>query len=440
MWARSVSSRSGPCGPSPKSISTAPRRGVGVLGRHEAGQVVHGDRAAAASTTGPSQSGSGPGRSQVDARGARATQVDELVDGVEAADVLRRRRAVGVEEEQRTGSPRPAAARACCEQLAARVGQRGVGDPGVAGQLQRRGRGRCRAKSMPSTGDPVAVAARGTPGAPASPRGTGRSGGPELMTSGPRSVGQVDVGPAAEAGQGQRRAAPPPPGPGAQSSMPASALSVAQRRGCRRRCWRRRGGRGRRAAVVSRRPAAASQRDRGQRARALTRGPRSRRSAAATSGSVGPSPYDGHQRASGQAPQAGFLAWQRRRPCQMRWWLSIVQSRFGNSAPTACSTLTGSVSSVQPKRRDEPPEVGVDGDAGDAEGVAEHDVGGLAADAGQLRPGRRAGPAPAPPWSLDQRRAELEQRLGLGPEEARAGRGCSSRSRGRRRPWPAASG
>ena len=33
-WARSVSSRSGPSGPSPKSISTAPSPGVGVLGRH----------------------------------------------------------------------------------------------------------------------------------------------------------------------------------------------------------------------------------------------------------------------------------------------------------------------------------------------------------------------------------------------------------------------
>ena len=55
--------------------------------------------------------------------------------------------------------------------------------------------------------------------------------------------------------------------------------------------------------------------------------------------------------ATGQAPHAGFCAWQQRRPCQIRWWLSIVQSRLGNSAPTACSALTGSVSSVQPNRR-----------------------------------------------------------------------------------------
>ena len=43
-WARSVSSRSGPAGPSPKSISTAPCRGLGALGRDEAGQLVGGDR------------------------------------------------------------------------------------------------------------------------------------------------------------------------------------------------------------------------------------------------------------------------------------------------------------------------------------------------------------------------------------------------------------
>src|SRR6476469_1742400 len=35
----------------------------------------------------------------------------------------------------------------------------------------------------------------------------------------------------------------------------------------------------------------------------------------------------------------------------MRTWLSIVQSRRGKIPPTRCSTLTGSVSSVQPNRR-----------------------------------------------------------------------------------------
>ena len=43
-------------------------------------------------------------------------------------------------------------------------------------------------------------------------------------------------------------------------------------------------------------------------------------SAAATSASVGPSPYDGHSRATGQAPQAGLRAWQRRRPWKITRW------------------------------------------------------------------------------------------------------------------------
>lgn len=43
-----------------------------------------------------------------------------------------------------------------------------------------------------------------------------------------------------------------------------------------------------------------------------------RSSFAATAGSVGPSPYDGHSRQTGQAPHAGLRAWQHRLPCQMR--------------------------------------------------------------------------------------------------------------------------
>jgi hypothetical protein len=65
----------------------------------------------------------------------------------------------------------------------------------------------------------------------------------------------------------------------------------------------------------------------------------------------------------------------------------------------------------------QPPDMGVDGDAGNAEAVAEHDVRGLAAHAGQgdqvVQPGRHLAVVP-----LDERGAELEQRVGLGPEEA----------------------
>ena len=111
------------------------------------------------------------------------------------------------------------------------------------------------------------------------------------------------------------------------------------------------------------------------------------------------------------------VAWQTRRPCQIRWWLSIVQSRLGNSAPIGVLDLdrVGLVGPAEPAGQ--PAEVGVDGDAGDAEGVAEHHVGGLAAHAGQrdqvLEAGRHLAVVP-----LDERLAQLEQRLGLGPEEA----------------------
>ena len=76
---------------------------------------------------------------------------------------------------------------------------------------------------------------------------------------------------------------------------------------------------------------------------------------AASSGSVGPSPYDGHHFATGQTPQAGLREWQIRRPCQISRCDSPVQSRFSNSDPTSCSTLTGSSSVVQPNRRDSRP-------------------------------------------------------------------------------------
>ena len=81
------------------------------------------------------------------------------------------------------------------------------------------------------------------------------------------------------------------------------------------------------------------------------RGPRSGAAWPPSRGRSGRRRRTGTTLATGQAPHAGFCAWQQRRPCQIRWWLSIVQSRLGNSDPTACSALTGSVSSVQPNRR-----------------------------------------------------------------------------------------
>jgi hypothetical protein len=65
----------------------------------------------------------------------------------------------------------------------------------------------------------------------------------------------------------------------------------------------------------------------------------------------------------------------------------------------------------------QPAEVGVDGDAGDVECVAEHDVGGLAAHARQLHEVLEAA-RDLPVVMLHQVGGELEQRLGLGAEEA----------------------
>ena len=171
------------------------------------------------------------------------------------------------------------------------------------------------------------------------------------------------------------------------------------------------------------------------------RGPSVVTSFAAASGSVGPSPYDGHQRATGQAPQAGLLAWQTRRPCQIRWWQSITQSRFSEQRADLVLDLDR-VGLVGPaEAAGQPAEVGVDGDAGDAEAVAEHDVGGLAADAGQrhqvVEPRRHLPVVP-----LDEGGAQLEQRVGLGAEEAERAddllellaRGAGHRRRRRGRP------
>ena len=86
-------------------------------------------------------------------------------------------------------------------------------------------------------------------------------------------------------------------------------------------------------------------------------------SAPACTGSVGPVPKDGQSALSVHAPQAGFLAWQTRRPWKITRCDTIVQSRLGTSAPIACSTLTGSSSRGPAPAPDQPAEMGVHGDA-----------------------------------------------------------------------------
>ena len=80
--------------------------------------------------------------------------------------------------------------------------------------------------------------------------------------------------------------------------------------------------------------------------------------------------------------QCGLRAWQTCRPWKIMRWLNIVQSFCGISSIRSRSTFTGSVVLRQAEAAAEPADVRVHGDAGHVEGVAEDDVGGLAADAG----------------------------------------------------------
>ena len=105
-----------------------------------------------------------------------------------------------------------------------------------------------------------------------------------------------------------------------------------------------------------------------------------------------------------------------RRPCQIRWWLSIVQSRLGNSAPTACSTLTGSVSSVQPKRRASRPKWVSTVMPGMPKALPSTTLAVLRPTPGSVtRSSRRGGTSPS--YRSTSAGAQLEQRLGLGAEE-----------------------
>ncbi len=53
----------------------------------------------------------------------------------------------------------------------------------------------------------------------------------------------------------------------------------------------------------------------------------------------------------GQAPQAGLREWQTRRPWKTTRCESIVHSLLGKISAISASTFSGSVCSVQPKRR-----------------------------------------------------------------------------------------
>ena len=89
----------------------------------------------------------------------------------------------------------------------------------------------------------------------------------------------------------------------------------------------------------------------------------------------------------------------------------------GTARRPACSTLTGSVSSVQPKRRASRPKWVSTVIPGMPNALPSTTLAVLRPTPGSsTRSVRRGGTSP--PWSLDQGRGQLQQRLGLGPEEA----------------------
>ena len=189
----------------------------------------------------------------------------------------------------------------------------------------------------------------------------------------PRKPGQPDVPAAAQArqddvgqaaGDRRRRRHRTPGSP--RCRPPSSAPPVRWRRARRRRGA---GGRPAAAAVTggdsrSSRPAARAASQPATSSGRPSPHPRgSRTSLAALTGSVSPSPYDGHQRATGQAPQAGLRAWQRRRPCQITWWQSCVQSLRREQRADLGLDLVRVGLGGPAEAADQPAEVGVHGDA-----------------------------------------------------------------------------
>ena len=116
---------------------------------------------------------------------------------------------------------------------------------------------------------------------------------------------------------------------------------------------------------------------------------------AALTGSISPSPYDGQSRATGQAPQAGLRAWQHAAAVEDQPVAEHRPVPLREQRADLVLDLDRVVLGGPAEAAGQPAEVGVDGDAGDAEGVAQHHVGGLAADAGQRD--QVAAAAAAPP-------------------------------------------
>ena len=204
-WARSVSSRSGPA-PSPKSISTAPRRRArpgGGMNRVRSWPVI--ERGGVRDRPQPvRESQYGAHRSPRGARSTRSTS--SSAESTPPASTWRRRRPRRRRASAARGSPANVAGTL---QIAARVGEQRVGDTALPGQRRARAPGTVLVVDADDR-RPGRRTARGRPGGPASPRGTGRTRRPEVDTIGPSRRRPGRRGPPPRQGRVTSGSAPPP--------------------------------------------------------------------------------------------------------------------------------------------------------------------------------------------------------------------------------------
>ena len=234
-WARSVSSRSGPSGPSPNSISTAPRGSSASSGGMNRVRSCDGDRAGGlldrpqpvgqarlAVVTGPAPE-------------VLVDQVDQLVDGVDAAGLRRSATSPSASTKHEYGQPADPRELVGALEVAAGVGERGVG---------RRRLSRASSSALPGLGvagvdaedgDLVAVLLVERPGsAGISSRHGAHQDAQRLTTIGPAQRGQVDVAPPPRQGRVSSGSAPPPRRRAAGLDA-GLGLELRAAAGCRRR-------------------------------------------------------------------------------------------------------------------------------------------------------------------------------------------------------------
>ena len=337
MCARSVSSRSGPSGPSPNSTSTAPSRGVGPRAARRRSGPWRGS-SAPPSRTGSSHAGRRRRRRRLAGSGTPRAYPAGDVDAGEIND-----EAGQLVEGDRLVAPLDRAVRVDPDDARAAPARGSVSASAPPGSATWGNVAPVRPAGRAPVGLGVLVvhAEHGevVAGLLVQPREDGIS-----FSHGPHQLAQTADHGRARRSCARSTARPPPrqgrvssgrplaaPSPGCGQASTGARPSAPAARGCRRRPGSRAGAVGDGARRRTRQRSRASTRRRQRRRRRLTHAPRCAPAWRPSTGSVGPSPYAGHQRATGQAPQAGLRAWQTRRPCQIRWWLSIVQSAWGTA-------------------------------------------------------------------------------------------------------------